>query len=186
MTGTAIKTNGEKQVTTSHLNLKITLAEAWRRQENAVVPRVGYAMPAKVYASAAEMRGAALDCRMRLMGGPVAARLARSVPDVRPVREPIDDEPSAPSYPCPVNMLALPSWKFLRAYVAAKHGVGVRDIESRSRRAPVVKARNELCSLMHTHLNISLCQIGALLKRDHTTVLYSISTHRAAMEKADA
>lgn len=145
-----------------------------------------YDMPAKTYSSAAEMRGAALACRARLMGGSLVAPLPPQEPVVRPVQEPLDDLPCIMPPPCPLNMLALPSWKFLRSYVAAKHDVEVLDIESRARRVPVVKARNELCFLMQTHLGLSLTKIGALLERDHSTILYSIATHRAAMEKADA
>jgi len=92
--------------------------------------------------------------------------------------------PTAVIQSAPLDMLAAPSWEFLRAYVSAKHGVGVREIASPSRRRVPVKARNELAWLMRTHVGYSLDDIGYFIERDHSTVRHSIDQHRQTMEAA--
>ena len=147
-----------------------------------------YDMPAKAYTSAAEMLGAAAACHARLRGRPAVARTThpRPEPVAVPVAEPIESLPCVLPPPCPMNMMAPPAWKFLRSYVAAKHGVTAGEIASPTHRYAVVRARNELAHLMDTHTEMSSKKIGLLLGRDHSTILHSIKRHRAAMEKADA
>lgn len=57
--------------------------------------------------------------------------------------------------------------------VARKHNVSARSIVSTSRQQTVVRARDEVCSLLDGE-GFSLPEIGCIVKRDHTSVLDAI------------
>ena len=61
----------------------------------------------------------------------------------------------------------------LVAEAAERHGVTTGAILSRSRRRPVVRARQEVCWELR-QLNLSYPQIAELLDRDHSTVLVAV------------
>ncbi len=62
----------------------------------------------------------------------------------------------------------------LKAAVARQFGLSVQDLESRKRMQPIVKGRHALCLLARRLTEVPLKQIGAVINRDHTTVLSSI------------
>ncbi|MGV8955737.1 MAG: helix-turn-helix domain-containing protein [Cypionkella sp.] len=70
------------------------------------------------------------------------------------------------------NMLALPSWKFILALVALKHGVLQRDILGVYRDKPLVAARHEAIALIYQHTLLRVSTIGRHFDRDHATVLF--------------
>ncbi len=57
--------------------------------------------------------------------------------------------------------------------VANRTGVHRSLILSRRRTAPIARARHELCVELRTHHRLSYPEIGYLLDRDHTTVMYA-------------
>jgi chromosomal replication initiator protein len=62
----------------------------------------------------------------------------------------------------------------IKAGVAEAFGLSVADIESRRRMQHIVKARHAFCLLARRLTDTPLKQIGAVINRDHTTVLSSI------------
>ncbi len=62
----------------------------------------------------------------------------------------------------------------LKSRVASTFGLSVRDLESRKRMQPIVKGRHAFCLLARRLTEAPLKQIGAVIDRDHTTVLSSI------------
>jgi hypothetical protein len=76
----------------------------------------------------------------------------------------------------------------LLSSVAADHGLSIRDLESESRRGPVVRARQEFMWRARAirwsdggH-RYSLPMIGDFLGRDHTTVLHGVRRHQGRLE----
>lgn len=62
--------------------------------------------------------------------------------------------------------------------VAAKHGLRVDDLRSKSRLHVLVAARQEASFRLRTELGLSLPAIGRLLGgRDHTTILHAVKRH---------
>lgn len=83
-------------------------------------------------------------------------------------------EPYA-STPCPLNMLSPPSWRFLVAYTAAKHHVGMDQILSPFRGREIVAARSEAIHLVRSHVpGIGLTRMGQYFGRDHSTILSAL------------
>lgn len=74
----------------------------------------------------------------------------------------------------PLNMLTLPSWRFLVALAALRGEVRVEDILSTRRAQPISRARNDAIGLVYSHQRRSLPAIGRMFKRDHTTIMHSI------------
>ncbi len=52
--------------------------------------------------------------------------------------------------------------------------ISMEELRLKSRKAEVVEARQVLCHFLYQRLDISLAKIGAIILRDHATVLYSI------------
>jgi len=69
------------------------------------------------------------------------------------------------------------------AYIAAAHDVSVDDIMSQSRRRTVNRARHEAFALLRS-ANYSYNKIGAVFRRDHSTVLAGIRSHNARQRGA--
>jgi hypothetical protein len=63
--------------------------------------------------------------------------------------------------------------------IAAQHGIDWRDIMSRSRIAPVARARRSVWLHFHRR-GYSSCEIGRIFGRDHSTVLFGIKKELAA------
>jgi hypothetical protein len=77
---------------------------------------------------------------------------------------------------CPLNMLSLPSWRFLVALAALRGDVHPRDITGPSRVRNVCAARHDAIHLIVAHTAYSYVRIGRLMGgRDHTTVINSLS-----------
>jgi hypothetical protein len=130
----------------------------------------------------ADMMRRYAEARARLYGpGPVRRRLVRHepivvVPTINEGRSlaVVPAEPVA-STPCPLNMLACPSWRFLVAYAAAKHRVDRDDILSPFRGRQVTAARTEAIYLARTHVpGIGLTRLGLYFGRDHSTILTTL------------
>jgi len=73
--------------------------------------------------------------------------------------------------------------------VAAKHGVSAKEIIGKSRRAPMVEARQEAMWLLREqrkadgNYRFSSPRIGQILGgRDHTTILWGIARHAARIK----
>jgi chromosomal replication initiator protein len=66
--------------------------------------------------------------------------------------------------------------------VATAHGLPDSAIYGYSRRAPVVRARDEASWRVRREMGWSLPKIGRLLRRDHTTVLVAIRRHQARVD----
>ena len=62
----------------------------------------------------------------------------------------------------------------LKSGVARVFGLSVQDLESRKRMQPIVKGRHAFCLCARRLTEAPLKQIGAVINRDHTTVLSSI------------
>lgn len=109
----------------------------------------------------------------RLMQAPEAKPILRVVAPEQP------DMGDLVGDGCPLNMLAAPSWRFLVAVVAARSGVGIRDILGRSRIPHIVSARHDAIALVYSHGNRSLPKMGRLFGLDHSTILYVIKKRGA-------
>lgn len=75
---------------------------------------------------------------------------------------------------CPVNMLVPSSWKFILAFVSAKHGVSEAKILGPARFRELVAARHEAIYLMRTHTDMSLLEITKAIGRDASTILHAV------------
>lgn len=112
----------------------------------------------------------------------------RAVPrNLIPAPAPVKPKPVRRAL-CPLNMLAPPSWLFLRKYVAVRHAVSVKDIMGHRKPHQVIAARHELAYLMHTHMDMSYPAIGRRMGRDHSTVINSVRKHeqKLGLRSADA
>lgn len=122
------------------------------------------------------------DVRARLYGPrPVVRRIRPPAPVVAlPIYvDPIDETIPAD---CPLNMLLSPSWRFLAAYAAVKHGVDKDALIGPLRKPDLVRARHEAIHLCHTHIEgVGLTKLGAYFNRDHTTILSSLRKHAERM-----
>lgn len=117
----------------------------------------------------ARLRGTVV--RVRRAPLPVATARPRSLAEVEP------ELPIAVD-PCPLNMLAAPSWRFLVAYCAVKHGQDRADILSASRAKPVVAARDEAIHLVRHHVPaIGVTRIGVYFGRDHSTIVSTLQRY---------
>lgn len=82
--------------------------------------------------------------------------------------------------PTPLNMLAYPSWRFLVAYAAAKHGVDREYIVGPRRAYAIVAASDEAIYLSRTHVpGLGLTRLGIYFQRDHTSVLQAVRRYIA-------
>jgi chromosomal replication initiation ATPase DnaA len=57
---------------------------------------------------------------------------------------------------------------------AAIRGFTFGDIRGKCRRKRLVAARHELARMLRDQYDLSLPEIGGLLNRDHTTILYAV------------
>ena len=116
--------------------------------------------------------------RSRLYGAKVVMALAApaAVAIEAPVFEPDDDFEESEDAPhgVPLNMLGKPSWRFLLALAAAKHGVGQREILSNTRFTHIVAARQYASALVYQHTQASVCQVAQSFGLNHTTVLHTL------------
>ena len=65
--------------------------------------------------------------------------------------------------------------------VAQKHGLSPLDLSGPRRLAPVVVARQEAMWRMRRETRLSFPQIGRIVGRDHSTVIYGIRAHAKRM-----
>ena len=133
---------------------------------------IGYHMPVRDHASAAEATAAALAARRRLRAGPVAlpspkmAATARS--RVTPAPEPIEPGDA------PLNMLGACSWRFLVALAAVRHGMSVDEVMRRCRQRHIIDARTDAIELIYRHTQYSMPGVGRIFELDHTSILNAL------------
>ena len=65
--------------------------------------------------------------------------------------------------------------------VARRHGIPIYEVVGRKRNVSVCSARKELYAVLRQKA-LSLPEIGALLGRDHTTVLMGLRSYHAQSE----
>lgn len=79
-----------------------------------------------------------------------------------------------------INSAATPQWKRIMLEICVTHQVTMNDLRSARRDRKVVAARHEAAFRMNDETAMTLHQIGYRLGgRDHTTILYAISRHKA-------
>jgi hypothetical protein len=57
-----------------------------------------------------------------------------------------------------------------------RHAIPWDEISSKSRKLHVVKARQELAYILHTRLHLTYSEIGRILDRDHSSIIYLVKT----------
>jgi len=82
----------------------------------------------------------------------------------------------------PVNLLSPPNIGVILKLLALRYGVHVGDIVGNSRKRSLSQIRHEAVFLAWTHTGRSFPNLGARVfgKRDHTTMIHSVSKHLAA------
>ena len=87
-------------------------------------------------------------------------------------------------YNYPIGPQRLNRIAALKKYIdvaAQKHGVEREDILSEIRWRPAVKARQDVMYYGNRVLKLSLPRVGAVLNRDHTTVLHGVRVWEAQL-----
>lgn len=72
----------------------------------------------------------------------------------------------------------------IAAGVAAKHGVTLAMLMGESRVKHIVAARHEAWWLVWRTTGMSYPRIGAIFRRDHTTIMHGVKKHDAKMSHA--
>lgn len=67
--------------------------------------------------------------------------------------------------------------------VATTHRIAPEVIVDKSRKAPVVRARQELFYRAHNEQEMSHSQIGRYMKVDHTTVMHGVKQHEKLLQQ---
>jgi chromosomal replication initiation ATPase DnaA len=70
--------------------------------------------------------------------------------------------------------------------IARANGFSLGDILSRDRRARLCKVRREIAKLLRFELGLSLPRIGALLRRNHASVLMMTDETKRSVHNAAA
>jgi hypothetical protein len=113
------------------------------------------------------------DVRRRLGVRPAAQAQLTVVPSV--------EQPGDYAGPdrAPLNMLAVPSWRFLVALASVEVDVCKVEVLSKSRETRIVVARHRAMALVYQHTQSSLADVGRIFGRDHTSVLHALKKHSA-------
>jgi chromosomal replication initiator protein len=64
--------------------------------------------------------------------------------------------------------------------IAAKHGITVEALLGRGRTKTVAEARHELMALLRGTFAFSFPEIGRIVGRDHSTVMYALRKRESA------
>jgi chromosomal replication initiation ATPase DnaA len=67
--------------------------------------------------------------------------------------------------------------------VAQSHGILPEAIVDKSRKAPIVRARQELFYRAQNEQHMSASQIGRYMKCDHTTIMHGVKQHTKLLNK---
>ncbi len=78
-----------------------------------------------------------------------------------------------------------PRQRYAVHLVAESFSVTVEDILSRSRHQSIARARQATCYILRQRFDLSLHEIGALLDRDHSTVVHSLQRSEVLMRDND-
>lgn len=101
---------------------------------------------------------------------------APSMPE-RPISPPkqIEAEPPKPRQ----DIEKFPLARQIIIIVSEKHGVTTDDIFGSCRKAKITTARMEVMSELYKTGKYSLCQIGRILRKNHTSVLHAVRKLKA-------
>lgn len=116
-----------------------------------------------------------------LMPGRVRRQMSDLAPTVAPsgVLVSIRATVAEPAWGCPINMLMLPSPRFMIKLASLRHDIPANDIVSANKSNDVVAARDEAIALIWTHCRkMSLKEVGRLFNRDHSTILHVLRKMR--------
>ena len=125
----------------------------------------------------AELRARYAAIRRRLYGvsGPTGV-----VPPQR-MAEPLP-EAQAPNY-SHFRFAAPKRFVDLIIQVATEYGIAPEAIVDKSRKAAIVRARQDLFFRAHFHEKMSHSQIGRYIKCDHTTVMHGVRQHEKVLQE---
>jgi len=69
--------------------------------------------------------------------------------------------------------------------VAQRHGCRLEDLLGRRRWRNTMRARHELCAVLHASARFSYPEIGLIVGRDHTTCIASVRRYAATHGRVD-
>ena len=67
--------------------------------------------------------------------------------------------------------------------VSSACGVSTIQMQSKGRRAEVVRAKRMFCAILREHTGYTFSEIGRCINQDHSTVIHHISRHKASLTK---
>lgn len=91
---------------------------------------------------------------------------------------------ASPLGPGPLDGLP-PGVRSVIQSIAQKHNIPVYDVMSQSRLRPIVRCRWEIWSILKDE-GRSYPRVGGFFHKDHTTVLYGVTRHRALQPRLEA
>lgn len=133
----------------------------------------------------AEMKAASLEVRRRLS-------TARPIPPKPTLRQwsfspaPLPVLPSGELVPESEEQMFgpdIPTKDQLVQSIIDVHGISIREIRSSSRMKSHVAARHDLIRMLHTFCAMPAAQIGRVINKDHTSVLYVINGNHRRVKK---
>lgn len=71
----------------------------------------------------------------------------------------------------------VPKWKLISREICEKHKVSLDELKGPRRTPRYIPIRYELYYRLRTELGMSWGQIGKVVNRDHSTVLYGVKKH---------
>ena len=71
----------------------------------------------------------------------------------------------------------------VKKIVQEKYGIAPEAIVDKSRKAAIVRARQDLFFRAHFHEKMSHSQIGRYIKCDHTTVMHGVRQHEKVLQE---
>lgn len=124
-------------------------------------------VPTKEYTDPRVMAADYAERRRRLYARPVVVRVVEAPPP---------PEPEPPAEPEPVEVAEeVPTPRRLARHILAetcqRHGLRIECVLGDRRHLPLVLCRREAAWLIAKETNLSWPQIGAVLNKDHTTIL---------------
>lgn len=118
----------------------------------------------------------------RGMGVQDAAILSGCGPDLvramRPVREEYTPYRGLETYG-PPKMTPGQKINATIKVVALRHGVSLEEIMSDTTKHKIARARHEAMYILKTKFRLSYPRIGAIMRRDHSTVIHGVRAHAA-------
>jgi len=122
--------------------------------------------------------------RARLWAGappppPVVVRPAPPPPPPPPASPTSDQFREAHEMLKLAGIQGIPKWKLISREVCEKHKVSLDELKGQRRTPRYIPVRYELYYRLRTELQMSWGQIGQLMNRDHSTILYGVKKHES-------